>query len=108
MVKKHPIRPHLHAWRKAVGKTAQWLANELGTSHSTVLRYESGETGVDDDTFAAIATAYGITLAELSSAPRDASKAQALDRLMTAVRDMDEETLQTLAGLAERLHPKRR
>lgn len=106
MVKKHPVRPHLRAWRKHLDKTQQWLANELGTEHSTVGRWEKGQAGVDDATFESIAKAYGITIAELSAPPGDAAKAQQLDRLMRALPLLDEEGLRTVATMAERLTPR--
>jgi transcriptional regulator with XRE-family HTH domain len=105
MQKKHPLRPHLHAWRLKMGKTQEWLADQIGCAHSTVLRWEKGAAGVDDATFSAIAKAYGITVAELSARPCQSGKARELDRLMRAVREMDEEGLRALATMAERLTP---
>lgn len=104
MIRKHPTRPHLRAWRLRAGKTLEWVANEIGTSHTTVSRQEGG-TGVDDATFAAIACAYGITVAELSAPPDQAEKARALDCLLRTVRDMDAASIEVLAGLAARLKP---
>jgi transcriptional regulator with XRE-family HTH domain len=105
MPKKHPTRPHLLAWRRKMDKTQQWLAGALGVDHSSVLRWERGTAGVDDATFKAIANAYGITVAELSAPPCQSGKARELDRLMRAVREMDEEGLRALATMAERLTP---
>lgn len=105
MVKQHPKRPHLMAWRAHVKKTQEWLANEIGTSHSTVLRYERQETGVNDATFAAIAKAYGITVAELSAPPDERDRAKQLDRLLSIVQKLDEEEIQALALIAERMKP---
>ena len=106
MPKKHPVRPYLLAWREHLDKTQEWLANELGTHHSTVLRWEKRGAGVDDQTFAAIAKAYGITVAELSAPPGEAAKARQMDRLLRAIPKMDEEGLRTLATMAERLTPR--
>jgi len=103
MTKKHPIRPHLKAWRKFMKKTQVWVANEIGTTHSNYLRQEKGETGVDDATFEAIARAYGITVVELLAHPDDAEKARALNRLLNAVRHLDSEALAVVAGFAERI-----
>ena len=105
MVKKHPIRPHLRVWRKKLGLKQKWLANEIGTHASNVLRQERGDIGVDDATFEAIAKAYGITVAELSAPPKDADKARAMDRLLKAVKALDAEGVVTLASFAERLKP---
>lgn len=106
MVKKHPVRPFLKVWRKAQKKTQVWVANEIGTSQSNIVRQERGETGVDDATFEAIAKAYGITVAELSAPPEDAEKARALDRLLKIVRNMDGEAVALVSGFAERIKPK--
>lgn len=107
MPKKHPIRPHLFAWRTSMNRSQEWLAGELGTHHSTVLRWEKGVAGVDDQTFQRIAKAYGITVAELEGRPEDAPKARELDRLLRALPEIDEEGMRALAVLAERFrNPK--
>jgi predicted transcriptional regulator len=103
MVKQHPIRPHLKAWRKKLGKRQVWLANEIDNHQSNIVRQERGDIGVDDATFAAIAKAYGITIEELSVHPDEAATAQALHRLTNAVQKLDGESIAILAGLAERM-----
>jgi|688.fasta_scaffold2209057_1 transcriptional regulator with XRE-family HTH domain len=103
MVKRHPIRPHLKAWRKKLGKRQTWLANEIGTNPSNIVRQERGEIGVDEATFAAIANAYGITIEELSAHPDQADKARATHRLSQAVQLLDSESVDILRGLAERM-----
>ena len=50
MRKAHPIRPHLLAWRRHMDKTQEWLAEQIGKHHATVLRAERGDAGVDDAT----------------------------------------------------------
>jgi transcriptional regulator with XRE-family HTH domain len=107
MTKAHPVRPHLLAWRQRMGKTLTWLANEIGTSHSTVQRQEKGKLGVDDATFAAIAKAYGITVAELSADPADSEKAREMARLLEMVKQLDARGVRTLADLSEQLGGKR-
>ncbi len=103
MKKKHPDRPHLAAWRRHFDITLQELANKLGTTHTSVMRWEKGESGVDDKTFAAIAEAYGITVAELSAPPTDAAAAREMHRLMTAMQRLKSGDLAVLADLAEKL-----
>jgi hypothetical protein len=60
---------------------------------------------VNEETFQAIASAYGITPAELSAPPAEREKAQQLDRLLMACREMDAEALKVIAGFAERMKP---
>ena len=85
------------------------LADRLGVSHSSIIAWEQGKAGVDEETFASIAKAYGITMAELSVEPSDASRARALHRLLEAVRSLDERRVARLADLAEDLiDPARR
>ena len=106
MTIRHPVRPHLRAWREKFGFKQKWLANELGTHPSNVLRQERGEIGVDDKTFTEIARIYGITVAELSAPPADAPKAAALDRLLRVAQSLDAEGVAALASFAERLKPQ--
>lgn len=103
MRKAHPIRPHLRAWRLKMEKTQEWLAERIGRDQSNVNKAESGKAGVDEQTFAKIADAYGITVAELSAHPDEAPRAKQMHRLMQAMRTMDRDGLETLARLAEQL-----
>jgi transcriptional regulator with XRE-family HTH domain len=103
MAKRHPIRPHLRTWRRHFGKTLEWVAERLQTSHASVIRWETGAHGVQEETFAAIAAAYGITVAELSAPPAEAARARDLHRLMNAIRDLDDAGLTTIASLAEQI-----
>ena len=106
MAKRHPTRPHLRAWRLHFDKTLEWIASELGVGVSSVFRWETGENGVQDEVFEAIACAYGITPAELSAPPGDAERARSLHRLMEAIRQLDDQRLERLASLAEDLSGK--
>jgi transcriptional regulator with XRE-family HTH domain len=101
--KKLPTRPHLRAWRLAKGWKLVPLAEQLGVAHSCIIAWEQGKTGVDDATFASIANAYGITVAELSVEPSDAPRARSVHRLLEALRSLDERRIARLADLAEDL-----
>jgi transcriptional regulator with XRE-family HTH domain len=103
MKKRHPIRPHLRAWRLHMGKKQQHIADALAMDHTTVHRHETGASGVDDKTFAAIAAFYGISPAELSAHPSEAARARELHRLWTAAQSMGHADLAALATFAERL-----
>lgn len=107
MPKKHPVRPYLLPWRSKMGKTQEWLAEQIGVRHSTVNRQESGFSGVDDLTFAAIAKAYGITIAELSAHPDHSERARSLHRLMTRIANLSDSSIEALAGMAEQLPPSK-
>jgi transcriptional regulator with XRE-family HTH domain len=106
MPKKHPIRPHLRAWRLHFDKSLEWVADQIGISHSTVQRYEVGKAGVDDATFTAIAKVYWITEAELSAPVSEAEHARALHKLLSTVKGLDVESLTILVGFAQRMRPK--
>lgn len=103
MQKAHPSRPHLYAWRRHFDRSQDWLAEAIGKSQSSVQRAEKGLAGVDDATFAAIADAYGITVAELSAPPGEARKAKRLHEIYEALRKLDGPALDTLADLAKQL-----
>jgi transcriptional regulator with XRE-family HTH domain len=107
MAKKHPTRPHLRAWRIHSGKTLEWVAEHLGSSHSSVIRWETGANGVQQETFEAIAKAYGITPAELSGPVQDATRARELHRIMQALQSLDDRRLKHMADLAEDLASRR-
>lgn len=107
MRKMHPIRPFLRKWREHFDKSQEWVANETGTSHSSVSRAEAGKTGVDEATFEAIARAYGISVAELSADPAEAVRARELGRLLALARELDDGKLKRLADLAEDLLPEK-
>lgn len=62
---------HLRAWRRASSLTLQEVAGRLGTTHTTVLRYEKGEVKVPADTLRLLAEIYGCTPAELEVDPKD-------------------------------------
>lgn len=79
------------------------LANELGTTHPTIGRYERGELTVSDAVMARIAAAYGITIAELSLPPEEAERARQLHRVMALIPRLNEDSLRLLAEMAERL-----
>lgn len=106
VAKNLTIRPHLRAWRLHLGQTLETVADALGTSHTTVIRWESGRHGVNDDTFAAIARHYGISPAELSAAPADAPKARQMARLLETMPKLTTEALATLADMAEHLRKR--
>lgn len=103
MKKRHPIRPHLRAWRIHFDETLEGLAEKLRISHSTIQRWETGAIGVDDKQFAEIARVYGITLAELSEHPSERERMQKMDQVLQLVRDLDAEGLAAVATLASRL-----
>ena len=60
---------HLRAWRKLTGKTLVEVAKALGTTHSTVLRYERGEMKVPNEVIDQLAKLYGCVPAELQHDP---------------------------------------
>lgn len=103
MRKQHPIRPHLRAWRLAFDETLEGLAQRLQISHSTIQRWETGASGVDDRQFAELAHVYGITPAELSAPPADRERMKRLDEVLKLVRDLDAEGLAAVATLAARI-----
>ena len=62
---------------------------------------------MDEATFAAIAKAYGISVAELSASPADADRARELGRLLDVARRLDAKGLRTLADLSEQFAPRK-
>jgi transcriptional regulator with XRE-family HTH domain len=63
--------PHLRAWRRAAGLTLHEVAQRLGTTHSTILRYEKGEFRLPVGAVQLLAEIYGCTPAELECDPKE-------------------------------------
>ena len=103
MSKKQPIRSHIRAWRLEVGLTLLQAAIATGMDSANLSRAERGLAGMDDASFAALAQAYGITVAELSAPPEERHRAKQMGRVMAALQTLDEKSLAALAELAERM-----
>jgi transcriptional regulator with XRE-family HTH domain len=56
---------NLRPWRKASGFTLQEVAERLGVTHSSILRYEKGAVKPSPEILTALAELYGCTPAEL-------------------------------------------
>jgi transcriptional regulator with XRE-family HTH domain len=65
---------NLRPWRKAAGLTLQEVSGRLGTTHSSILRYEKGEVKPSPAVLAALAELYGCTPAELEVPPAQRKK----------------------------------
>jgi transcriptional regulator with XRE-family HTH domain len=83
--------PHLKAWRLASGLTLESAANEVRTSHSTLMRWESGVHKVPADKIIELARVYNCTPAELGFPPDEREMAQRLDLAARLLRQMDPE-----------------
>ena len=60
---------NLRPWRKASGFTLQEVAERLGVTHSSILRYEKGAVKPSPEILTALAELYGCTPAELEVPP---------------------------------------
>jgi len=62
---------YLRSWRRASGLTLHDVARRLGTTHTTVLRYEKGQLTVSAGVIRLLAEIYGCTPAELEVDPKE-------------------------------------
>lgn len=89
-----PVYRHLRTWRLHCGLTLAQVAKVLGTSHSTILRYEQGRLVPSNEALARLAVLYECRPCELTFSPehRDRGRRQheALD-LLDALSDADAE-----------------
>jgi transcriptional regulator with XRE-family HTH domain len=83
--------PHLKSWRRASGLTLEAVAYKMRTSHSTLLRWESGVHKVPPGKIIELARIYNCTPAELEFPPEEREMAQRLDRAARLLRAMEPE-----------------
>ena len=97
---------HLKDWRTLRGLSLERVANELGTSHTTLMRWEGGVHKVPDERIKQLAEIYGCTPAELEHPPEQREMGQrvheAIELAKTLSPDDAQLWLQTGRHLAEK------
>jgi len=96
----------LRAWRKFSGFTLQRVASALGTTHTTILRYERGEMKLPPEVVLELARLYGCKPIELQFDPQDREQGQRLHEAMDLVQQMDAETAQRWLDIGRLLKPR--
>lgn len=82
---------HLRAWRRTSSRTLQEVARQLGTTHTTVLRYEKGHLKVPNDVIKQLAEIYGCTPAELEFDPKDRKVGKSIHDAINLAKSMPPE-----------------
>ena len=83
-----PNWTHLRAWRRAQRLTLLYVAETVGTTHSTVLRWEKGKQAVPPEKFDERAQVYGCTTTELSYDPNDRARGALEHAAIRLARDL--------------------
>jgi len=81
----------LREWRKLSDKTLVEVATVLGTTHTTILRYERGQMKVPAEVINALAEIYSCVPAELQFAPEDRASGRRIHEAITLLNDLDPE-----------------
>ncbi len=78
---------YLKAWLKALGRTQQWLADQLDVQKSMISRKANGVTGYDRDDINMISAALNLRPFELLLPPEEANELKQLQsRINDAIR----------------------
>jgi transcriptional regulator with XRE-family HTH domain len=79
----------LREWRKFSGKTLVEVAKILGTTHTTILRYERSEMKIPAEMVNALADLYRCVPAELQFAPADRETGRRIHEAIILLNDLD-------------------
>jgi transcriptional regulator with XRE-family HTH domain len=81
----------LRDWRKFSGKTLVEVAKVLGTTHTTILRYERGQMKIPAEVMNALAELYCCVPAELQFAPADRESGRRIHEAIILLNGLDPE-----------------
>lgn len=85
------MHKHLRAWRLQNRLTLVKVAETLGTTHSTLLRWEKGEISVPRKMVVRLAEIYGCTPAELEYNPVERARGQLVHAAIELAQSLPED-----------------
>ena len=97
---------HLRAWRRQNRLTLVNVAEKLGTTHSTVLRWERGEISVPKKMIMRLAEIYGCTPAELEYDPTERARGQLVDIAIELAQTLPEEQARAWLEAGRAMKPR--
>ena len=106
MPARKPSRPApttLRAWREHVRLTLAEVAERLGTTQSTVSKWERGRTPVNLEILRDLAAIFGISPASLLFMPGEQGKADLLEQALRIVEAGDRDNLNAWLDLGARM-----
>ena len=98
---------HLRAWRKKSGRTLQQVAVALGTTHTTILRYERGDMKPPADMLRRLAELYDCLPAELQYDPAERDKGRRMHEALEILATLDPELAERWLEIGRLLKPSR-
>lgn len=81
---------HLRAWRKTKGFSVENVANALGTTQTTIGRWEVNKSPISYESFKEIAKLYGISVLQLMLPPDESEKVEILEEAYKIIKGLDE------------------
>ena len=97
---------HLRGWRKHSGWTLKRVACALGTTHTTILRYERGEMKLPPEILRELAQLYACKPSELQFDPKERDKGQRLHEALELLQDLEPEAEQRWLDIGRLLKSK--
>ncbi len=96
---------HLRAWRKNSGRTLQQVAAVLGTTHTTILRYERGDMKPTADMLRRLAEVYGCLPAELQYDPSERDRGRRMHEAIEILAALEPELAERWLEIGRLLKP---
>lgn len=81
---------HLRAWRKAKGFSLENVANTLGTTQTTIGRWETNKTPISYESFKKLADIYGISVLQLMLPPDESENVKMSEDAYEIIKRLDE------------------
>jgi len=97
---------HLRAWRLEKRLTLVVVAEKLGTTHSTLLRWERGALSVPKKMVVRLAEIYGCSPAELEYDPTERARGQLVHMAIELAQSLPEEQARAWLEAGRMMKPR--
>lgn len=94
---------HLRAWRKAKGFSLENVANALGTTQTTIGRWEMNKSSISYESFKELADLYGISVLQLMLPPDESEKVEITEEAYEIIKRLDENLIKLWLDLGHAL-----
>lgn len=94
----------LREMRKRAKLTLPEVGDRMGVSHTTIMRYEKGESPLDIDTIKALAQIYGCGELELVTDVEAFAEGEQEQALLSLARELEPAQRELLLGVVRSMH----